>query len=193
MGEVEVRQLRGRVVAAARRLSVERGSALRLPQADLLAAAGIVQAEFDQAFANRHAFLLALLQDFLDLARADAINSLATAPPGLSRVVTAFERYWEANLRWRPMRELALYFRGDPEGAEIMRARLHGVIMIAQYELTQVGWPHPGATARLAASLCVETAIAEYEARRPLPEMRYAALSYFREPMPKPMPPTATP
>lgn len=193
MGEVELRQLRWRIVAAARRLSVARGSALDLPEAEVLAEAEVSAADFATAFPDRRAFLLAQLLDFLDLARGDAINSLANAPPGLSRVATAFQRYWDANLRWRPMRELALHFRGDPEGAEILRARLHGVIMIAQHELAATGWPYPAATARLAASLCVETAIAEFEAGKPLPEMRYTALAYFREPKPKPMGQSAKP
>ncbi|MBW8811508.1 MAG: hypothetical protein JF591_22415 [Lysobacter sp.] len=186
MADAALKQLRERILKAARELSVPRGSALELPQDELLAAAGVSQAEFDGAFADRRAYLLALLLDFLDLARADAIETLARSESGVPRIAAAFERYWDANLRWRPMRELALHFRNDPEGAEILRARLHGVTMIAQYELKVTDWPHPAAAARLAATLCVETAVAEYEAGRALPELRYLALSFLREPRPKP-------
>ncbi|MDE0853739.1 MAG: hypothetical protein OSA97_04885 [Nevskia sp.] len=185
MDEVELRELRGRILVAARELSVSLGSALELPEAEVLAAAGISPAQFNAAFADGRSYLLALLLDFLDRARADAIDSLAQSPPGVPRIAAAFERYWDSNLRWRPMRELALHFRADPEGGEVLRARLHGVTMIAQYELNRIDWPHAAAVARLAANMCVETAIAEYEARRVLPELRYAVLSYFREPRPK--------
>jgi hypothetical protein len=186
MAEAGPKELRERVLKAARELSVPRGSALQLPDAEVIAAAGIGVQQFHDAFADRRAYLLALLLDFLDLARADAIDTLAQSENGVPRIAAAFERYWDANLRWRPMRELALHFRGDPEGAEILRARLHGVTLIAQYELKRIDWPHPAAAARLAANMCVETAIAEYEAGHALPELRYAVLSYFREPRPKP-------
>ena len=193
MSETELRDLRGRILAAARDLSVPRGGVLDLPDAEVIAAAGISPAQFTAAFADRRAYLLALLLDFLDRARAEAIDSLAQSPPGVPRIAAAFERYWDSNLRWRPMRELALHFRADPEGSEILRARLHGVTMIAQYELNRIDWPHAAAAARLAANLCVETAIAEYEAHRILPEMRHAALSYFREPRPRPLESTVMP
>ncbi len=186
MADEVLKQLRERILKAARELSVPRGSALEVPEAEVSAAAGVTPAEFQSAYPDRRAYLLALLLHFLDLARADAIDSLAQSEPGIPRVMAAFERYWDANLRWRPMRELALHFRTDPEGAEILRARLHGVTMIAQYELKRIDWPHPAAVARLAANLCVETAVAEYEAGQALPELRYSALSFFREPRPKP-------
>ena len=185
MSDTDLRQLRGRILAAARELSVSRGAVLDLPDGEVIATAGMSQAEFESAYADRRAYLLALLLDFLDRARADAIDSLAQSPPGIPRIAAAFERYWDSNLRWRPMRELALYFRADPEGAEILRGRLHGVTMIAQYELNRIDWPHAAAAARLAANMCVETAIAEYEAGHVLPELRYSVLSYFREPRPK--------
>src|SRR5882757_290857 len=171
MSEVDLRELRRRILAAARDLSVARGSALELANAEVIAVAGVSEAEFTSAYADRRAYLLALLLDFLDLARADAIDSLAQSSSGIPRIAAAFERYWDSNLRWRPMRELALHFRTDVEGAEILRGRLHGVTMIAQYELNRIGWPHAAAAARLAANMCVETAIAEYEAGRALPEL----------------------
>lgn len=186
MADAALKQLRERILKAARDLSVPRGSALEVPDAELFAAAGVSEAEFHGAFADRRAYLLALLLDFLDLARADAIDTLSQSESGVPRIVAAFERYWDANLRWRPMRELALHFRADPEGSEILRARLHGVTLIAQYELKRIDWPHAAAAARLAANMCVETAIAEYEAGRALPELRYSVFSYFREPRPKP-------
>jgi TetR/AcrR family transcriptional regulator, transcriptional repressor for nem operon len=185
MSETDLRQLRGRILAAARELSTQSGSALQLGEDQLVAAAGITPAQFAEAYTDRRAYLLALLLDFLDRARADAIDTLAQSPPGIPRICAAFERYWDSNLKWRPMRELALHFRGDAEGAEILRARLHGVTMIAQYELDGVGWPYPAAAARLVANLCVETAVIEYEAGRALPEVRYSALAYLREPRPK--------
>jgi hypothetical protein len=185
MAEAGPKELRERILKAARDLSVPRGSALAVTEAELNAAAGVGEEEFRSAFADRRAYLLALLLDFLDLARNDAIETLAQSANGIPRIAAAFERYWDANLRWRPMRELAIHFRADPEGAEILRARLHGVTLIAQYELSRIDWPHPAAAARLAASLCVETAVAEYEAGHALPELRYSVLSYFREPRPK--------
>jgi len=187
MAEADLRALRGRILDAARDLSVARGGVLDVLDEEVIAAAGMTPAEFASAYAGRRAFLLALLLDFLDRARADAIDTLAQSPPGIARIVAAFERYWDSNLRWRPMRELALHFRSDPEGAEILRGRLHGVTMIAQYELNRINWPHAPAVARLVANMCVETAIAEYEAGRALPELRYSVLSFFREPRPKPL------
>ena len=182
MSEADLRQWRGRILAAACELSSQRGSALQLGDDEVGAAAGVTPAQFAAAYADRRSYLLALLVDFLDRARADAIDTLAQSAPGIPRICAAFERYWDSNLKWRPMRELALHFRNDEEGAEILRARLHGVIMIAQYELDRIGWPHPAAAARLAATLCVETAVIEYEAGRALPEVRYSALAYLREP-----------
>ena len=163
-----------------------RGSAVELPEAEVAAAAAITPDQFASAYADRRAYLLALLLDFLDLARADAIDTLEQSESGIPRIAAAFERYWDANLRWRPMRELALHFRADPEGAELLRGRLHGVMLIAQYELKRIEWPLPAAVARLAANMCVETAIAEYVAGRALPELRYSVLNYFREPRPSP-------
>ncbi len=186
MADAGLKLLRERILKAARELSVPRGSALGLTDEEVIAAVGITAGEFRDAFADRRAFLLALLLDFLDLARADAIETLAQSESGIPRIAAAFERYWDANLCWRPMRELALHFRFDSEGAEVLRARLHGVTLIAQYELNAIDWPHPAAAARLAANMCVETAIAEYEAGRALPELRYSVLNYFREPRPSP-------
>jgi hypothetical protein len=185
MNEAELKQLRGRILATARELSTQRGSALEVLNAEVMSAAGITPEQFVEAFPDRRSYLLALLLDFLDSARADAIDTLAQSDQGVARICAAFERYWDSNLKWRPMRELALHFRGDEEGSEILRARLHGVTMIAQYELDRAGWPHPAAAARLLATLCVETAVMEYEAGRALPEVRHSALAYLREPRPK--------
>jgi AcrR family transcriptional regulator len=167
------------------RLSLDKGSALALKTASVCAAAALSKESFSACFADRRAYLLALLQHYLDLARAEAIETLSQTPPGVARIGAAFQTYWTANLRWRPMRELAIHFRSDPAGAEILRARLAGVVMIAQHELKSIGWPWPAATARLAGGMCVETAIAEFEARQELPDMRKAVMAFFREPRPQ--------
>ena len=99
MADAALKQLRERILKAARELSVPRGSALELPQAELLAAAGVGETEFQQAFADRRAWLLALLLDFLDLARANAIDTLAQSESGVPRIAAAFERYWDSKDR----------------------------------------------------------------------------------------------
>jgi AcrR family transcriptional regulator len=167
------------------RLSQEKGSAVALKVASVCSAAGLSRESFNACFTDRRAYLLALLQHYLDLARAEAIETLSLTPPGVARIQAAFQTYWTANLRWRPMRELAIHFRADPAGAEMLRVRLAGVVMIAQHELKSTGWPWPAATARLAGMMCVETAVAEFEARQELPDMRRAALAFFREPRPQ--------
>lgn len=175
---------RARLLECAAALALERGSALDLQLDAVLAAAKASEAEFHLAFPGRRQFLLALMLHYLDVARAAAIEALAQSQPGVPRIAAAFTDYWEANLRLRPMRELCLHFRTDPEGAEILRARLAGVTVITQHELRSIGWPRAASAARLAAQMCVECAVAEFEARKALPDVRAAVLDYFREPRP---------
>lgn len=168
-----------------KRLALERGSAVWLDAKAVTHTANLPEPVFFANFSDQRGYLLSLMLHFLDLARAEAIEAIGRAPPGIPRVGAAFETYWDANLRWRPMRELAIHFRADPDGTQILRARLNGVVMIAQHELKSIGWPYPAATARLAGNMCVEAAIAEFEAGQKLPEMRGAVMAYFREPRPK--------
>lgn len=185
MSDRPPKQIRELLLLEAARLAVAQDSATRLNIAEVTAAAKLGESDFYLCFPDRRAFLLDLLKDFLDQTRADAIDALGRVPAGIPRIVAAFESYWDANCRWRPMRELALHFRNDAEGAELLRLRAHGAATIAQYELKAIGWKHPAASARLAMQMCVETAVAEFEVRHPLPDMREATLAYFREPWPK--------
>jgi len=185
MGDQPPKQIREQLLQQAARLAVEQGSALRLEGAVVAAAAGLGEGDFSLCFADHRAFLLALMVHFLDRARAEAIEALEGAAPGIPRIVTAFVRFWDANCRWRPMRELALHLCCDPEGAEVLRLRSLGAAKITQFELAAIGWKHPAASAWLVTQMCVETAVAEFEAGRELPEMREAVLAYFREPWPR--------
>lgn len=183
MKEAQELPSRHTLIEAGKELSLKCGSALQLTTEQVITAANIPESLFYTLFSGRRAYLLALLQHFLDLARAESINAMSSNPIGLPRIFAAWTSYWDANLRWRPLRELAIYFKTDAEGSEILRMRLAGVVMISQHELKTIHWPNPAEVARLTAQMVVETAVAEFEAGHALPKMREAVLAYFKTPV----------
>lgn len=183
MKEAQTLPSRQVLIEAGRDLSLEAGSAVRLTTEQITRAANIPEPLFYALFSDQRTYLLALMQYFLDLARAESINAMSKSPIGLPRIFAAWVSYWDANLRWRPLRELAIHFKTDKEGSEILRMRLAGVVMIAQHELKTIHWPHPAEVARLTAQMVVETAVAEFEAGHALPAMRESVLIYFKTPV----------
>jgi AcrR family transcriptional regulator len=172
------------LIEAGKVLSVREGSAMQLSIEQLCLATNLPEPLFYTYFSDLRAYRMALLQHYLDLARAEAIGGMMASASGLPRIFAAWTQYWDANLQWRPLRELAIHFRTDVEGFEILRMRLAGVVLICQYELKSIQWPNPAETARLTAHMVVETAVAEFEAGRALPAMRETVLAYFRAPPP---------
>lgn len=168
------------LIDVGRDLALKQGSAVALSIEQVMQAANVPAPLFYTYFPDWRSYLLALLQYFLDLARAESIQAMMMSPLGLPRIFAAWVSYWDANLRWRPLRELAIHFRTDAEGSEILRMRLAGVVMIAQHELKSIQWPHPAEAARLTGQMVVETAVAEFEAGHALPAMRQCVLDYFR-------------
>ena len=183
MKEAQTLPSRQVLIEVGKMLSLQGGSALQLTTEQIAQAAHISEDLFYTYFSDQRAYLLALLQHFLDLARAEAIDALSSTAVGLPRIFAAWASYWDANLRWRPLRELAIHFRTDLEGSEILRMRLAGVVMIAQHELKSIHWPNPAEVARLTAQMVVETAVAEFEVGHALPAMRESVLAYFNTPV----------
>lgn len=179
MSEAQTLPSRQKLIEVGKELSLKHGSAVQLTIKQIAQAANISEELFQTFFDDKRVYLLALMQYFLDLARAEAIEAMTRSAMGLPRIFAAWTSYWDANLRWRPLRELAIHFRTDQEGSDILRMRLAGVVMIAQHELKSIRWPNAAETARLSAQMVVETAVAEYEAGQALPAMRESVLAYF--------------
>lgn len=173
---------RDALMEAAITLAEQRGGVLALPLAEVAQQAHEPLADAERLYPELTPFWLDLLQYLLDLARAAVIESMPGTRPGLSRIRTAYETYLDTNLRHRALRELALHFRGHAEGAERLRSRAHGVMLITQVELRTAGWPNAAPAARLLTAMVLEVALAEYEAAAPLPDLRTAMFNYLNLP-----------
>lgn len=172
------------LLEAGKRLALEQGSAVQMSMEAVMQIANIPEPLFHTYFSDRRRYLLALLQHLLDEARAEVLAAISKEPQSATRVRTAFDMYLDANLRRRPLRELANHFRTDAEGHEMLRARAHGVALITEIELKTAGWPHAQACARLLTAMVLETASAEFEAGKKLAPMREALYAYLKVPFP---------
>lgn len=174
--------MRDALLEAAITLAQQRGSALQLTMAEIAAEASESLQQAQQCYPDMALFHRELLQYLLDLARANAIETMPTARPGLARIRTAFQAYLDINLRHRALRELALHFRNDPDGAERLRLRARGVKMLTQMELHAAGWPNSAPAARLLTAMVLDVAVAEFEAGGALPSLREAMFAYLKLP-----------
>lgn len=174
--------IRDALLEAAITLAQQRGGALQLTIAEIAREASESPQQAQQCYPEMAVFHRELLQYLLDLARAGVIEMMPTAKPGLSRIRKAFETYLDTNLRHRALRELALHFRNDPDGAERLRMRAHGVMLLTQMELHVAGWPNSAPAARLLTAMVQDVAIAEFEAAAPLPSLRETMFAYLSLP-----------
>lgn len=135
--------------------------------------------EFRAIWPDPVAFRIDLLSRLLDEVRDTVAKSTLGMAPGLQRAKLAIEAYLEANLARHVLRSLAHELRPHPAGAAVLRQRVFGFMMMMKLELHAMGWPRTEATARLMTAAVLETAVAEFEASRALPEMRQVIFAYF--------------
>jgi hypothetical protein len=164
--------------AGLRLLSEGRTAASLQPEA-LCAAAGRPVASFATAFSSLLEFRLALFQALLDAARTAAAQAAADQPRGPIGLKRGIEAYLDSHLRHPAVRELNLLLRSEEAGQDLLARRIAGFHRVLQVGLSALRSLHPLAGAQLLTAMVAETSQAEYEARRPLAEMRETVYAYI--------------
>jgi hypothetical protein len=130
-------------------------------------------------FGDSHSFHLALLDRLLMDSRAAVVAASADLPPGIPRLWRAAETWLDFNAARPGLREMMLAMRYEPDARARVRGQIRGFAIMMQLELKSVSWPHASATARMLTAMMVETALAEHEANRKLPDFRAMARCFL--------------
>lgn len=146
---------------------------------DIAAAAGLPVTSIAESYGDFDALLCALLGQMYDETRDLIARMTLNMPVGRSRLKLAIDAYLQALLERPGLRALANRLRFHPQGAAVIRQRIHGFNLMLQLELKTNGWQYPEASARLATAAIIEIGFAEAEAGQPLPELRETLLNYF--------------
>ncbi|NGY06667.1 hypothetical protein [Solimonas terrae] len=173
----DAEQIRRKLSRAARRLVDQTGAAVTA--ADLAAAATLPPATIGQVYGDFETLLCELLGQMHDEVRDLIANLTLNMPAGRSRLKLAVDAYLQALFERPALRALASRLRFHPQGAQLIRQRVHGFNLLLQMELKNIGWRQPDALARLATAAIIEIGLAEAEAGHPLPELRETLLNYF--------------
>lgn len=179
--------MKDKILRAAQQLIINGATPSRIRTPDLVAARACSEAEFNLVFPDFAVFqreLCALL--FAD-AREAIIEATAGIGSGLKQLTTAFVAYLDYNLKHSALQELAHHIQHDPQGWELLQRMELGVSLVAQADLDAMNATLRSARARLLTALVVAVVRAEYQARRPLPDLRDALLDYCRLSGPAPV------
>ena len=173
---------KSKLLTAARQLA-DRGER-RFDTGTLAAAAQLSPSTIERSYADLDLLLCDLLAQMDDEVRDLVAKVTLGMPAGRARLQLALDAYLQALLERPALHALAHRLRFHAEGAALIRRRVSGFNMLLVLELKACGWPHPAATARLCTAALIETAVAEAEAARKLPELRGLLLDYFSTPLP---------
>lgn len=168
---------RDRLTAAARRRLAAGESAAALNAETLASEAGIAWA--DAGYADLDALRCDLLQDLMDAAREESTRATEGMPAGLDRLRLALHCYLDASFKRPALREMTLLLQTHPQGRDISRRRVNGFSLLLRMELLSAGVVDASPIARLLTTMALETSLAEYEARRRLPEWREILDAYL--------------
>ena len=174
---LELTDTKRKLLQAARRLAADDG--LRFDAAALAAAAEVPPAAITRSYADFDLLLCELLDQLYDEVRDVVTKLTLNMPAGSARLQLALDAYLQALLERPGLRSLAHRLRFHPQGAKVIRQRVKGFNLMLQLELIASQWPHPEATARLCTAALIETAVAESEVGRKLPDMRRTLIGYF--------------
>ncbi|TXH04195.1 MAG: hypothetical protein E6R07_09665 [Nevskiaceae bacterium] len=163
----------------AKLLAAGHGAAALTPGV-IMRLAGTGPDSFKQCFPDVKEFKAELLRRLLNEILSEAAIASEEMLPGIPRMCRATEVYLDATLRRPAVRELMFTLHGHPAANEVNKQRINGFVMIFRAEFDAVGAERAEPAARIATALVVETAMAEFEARRALPEFREALYAYFR-------------
>jgi AcrR family transcriptional regulator len=172
---------RDALLRAGEQLCTRPGGVGCLTMPDLVAAAGVGERDFQQAFTDLAGFRHALLRHMMDVVRAEVLAQATTFErPGFERMWGTVEAFLDVNLRHPAMRRLAYELRTDPVAIELLRQRMGGYAMVFKTELATLDRPNPAGAARLATAMIVEAAKAESETGQVQPEMRRAMHAFLK-------------
>lgn len=164
---------------AAAALAARTGSALALTVEQVCAEAGADAQAFSSQFKDIDEFRQALMWVGHDAVRGELIQAVTQQKPGLPRLQLALVSWCDANLARPWLRELAAVYGNTPPNPEKVRSRINGFALMLQLELEALGRSRAGTVAKLLVGITVEVAVAEYEARKPQPEMRQILLNFL--------------
>ncbi len=169
---------RSALLKAGRALAERQGTAAALSPEDVCAEACLASPEFVAQFADLSQFQQALLLIGLDEVRGALIQITLNEKPGLKRLTQAIVRWLDVNVERPWVRELILLHSGDSVIADTVRKRTNGLVLLAQVEFESTGRERAAIVARVLSGLMIETALAEYDARRALPDLRATLLAF---------------
>lgn len=142
--------------------------------------AGVPPSAYSSAFPELAEFKSALLRTLLDEVLGEAAVASKDMNPGVPRMCRATEQYLDAMLKRPAIRELMLTLQGHRRAGEVNKSRIDGFVMIFRVEFLAVGAKRAMEAARLATAMVIETAMAEFDARRALPEFREVLYAFYR-------------
>lgn len=175
----EYRAERSALLEAGRRLA-ERG-VLDPPVAAVIASeAGLSEGLFHACFRDSREYLLALHQYFLREILKQVIASLAGLHPGVKRLQTGVQAFLDGCLQLHGLRTLLLRLESSPDVTVEAHRRRRAFMEMLRLEFKAAGWAHPEETARLYRVMVEEAALAELEANRELPVIRYILWQFLR-------------
>jgi hypothetical protein len=124
-----------------------------------------------RCFGSMPGYRLALLDGWMKQVRDSVVEATTRLPPGPKRIRAAMEAWLDASLE-HPLLRRMLMEPGEPAQAEHVYAQVRGFTLMLQMELSNIAWLRAVAAARLYTAMAIETAFAELEAGRRLPEFR---------------------
>lgn len=171
------------LLAAGLRLADGGRRADQLDGATVAAEAQLPAVDFSSHFNDVVDFQTALLSRLLDRFRDHALDVMAADREGSLRIKRGIEAYLDDGLDCPLLRELTGLLQAHAPARTLLRRRMNGFNRILQVEFSTRHVLYPLAAAQVVTTLVVETATAEHEEHRALPEMReiiYAHLDHLQ-------------
>lgn len=169
---------RAALIGAGLKLLAQGRKAADLQARQLALEASLPPAAFADCYPTQTEFLLDLFQHLLDTAREAATLTVADPAAGTLGVKRGIEAYMDSHLRNPALRELTLLLRDRAAAQDIIGRRIAGFHRVLQVGFSSLRALYPLASAQLVTAMVIETTQAEYEAQKPLPELRETLYAY---------------
>jgi TetR/AcrR family transcriptional regulator, transcriptional repressor for nem operon len=144
----------------------------------LTVAAGVAKGTFFHHFGDRTSYLVALHRRFHDRILEEIQYAVAGMPSGPDRLAAMSTTYLDACLRHRGVRALILEARGLLAIRDEITRRNDATVAFLTTDFLALGWPSPGAAARLWIAANSECALVELDLGHPDRQTRSCLLDF---------------
>ncbi|MBX7059075.1 MAG: TetR/AcrR family transcriptional regulator [Leptospirales bacterium] len=169
---------RSALIQAGLRL-LEKGGLAKLSVDEIARRAGVAKGTFYVHFSDRTSYLLGIHRDFHEQLKSRILQEISALLPGRERLLRGATVYLDACLEGRAVKALLFEARSSPELRAEVERRNASFTQLAATDFSAINSLNLDAAggeacARLFVAMCAETALAELNAGRPLPELRAA-------------------